>query len=103
MFSGGDFWTSDNYDISVETLVPEDSYAQYKNLYYFPHIGVGTYINEDINYDGKVNSSDVVGIYNYIINADASGRVVWEADVNGDGLVNSADVIKIYNRIINGK
>lgn len=51
----------------------------------------------DVNRDGKVNSTDVVAIYNYI--ASQTGVPAEQADVNGDGQVNSTDVVAVYNVI----
>ncbi|MBR3114733.1 MAG: dockerin type I repeat-containing protein, partial [Bacteroidaceae bacterium] len=54
----------------------------------------------DVNGDGEVNTSDVVAVYNFII--DGTGVTKEAADVNGDGDVNSTDVVAIYNLIISG-
>ncbi|MBR1917102.1 MAG: dockerin type I repeat-containing protein, partial [Bacteroidaceae bacterium] len=54
----------------------------------------------DVDGDGNVNTSDVVAIYNFII--DGTGVTEEAADVNGDGDVNSTDVVCIYNFIISG-
>jgi uncharacterized protein YjdB len=54
----------------------------------------------DVNGDGDVNTSDVVAVYNFII--DGTGVTKEAADVNGDGDVNSTDVVAIYNLIISG-
>lgn len=56
----------------------------------------------DVDLDGVINSSDIVSVYNYIINGEESGIIKACADVNGDGTINSADVTTIYNLIING-
>ncbi len=56
----------------------------------------------DVNHDGDVNSADVVAIYAYIIEGDASGYTKEAADVDGSGDVNSADVVAVYDIIING-
>ncbi len=56
----------------------------------------------DVNGDGDVNSADVVAIYAYIIEGDASGYTKEAADVDGSGDVNSADVVAVYDIIING-
>ena len=57
----------------------------------------------DVNRDGDVNSADVVAIYAYIIEGDASGYTKEAADVDGSGDVNSADVVAVYDIIINGE
>lgn len=58
----------------------------------------------DVDGNGLLNSADVVSVYNYIIDGDASGIDKSTANVDGDtdGNVNSADVVAIYNYIING-
>ena len=56
----------------------------------------------DVNHDGDVNSADVVAIYAYIIEGEASGYTKEAADVDGSGDVNSADVVAVYDIIING-
>ncbi|MBR3634471.1 MAG: hypothetical protein IKN51_08100, partial [Bacteroidaceae bacterium] len=57
-------------------------------------------VQGDVNGDGEVNTSDVVAVYNFII--DGTGVTKEAADVNGDGDVNSTDVVAIYNLIISG-
>lgn len=49
----------------------------------------------DINRDGKVNSTDIVAVYNCIENTALS----YNADTNGDGKINSTDIVAIYNFI----
>ena len=62
----------------------------------------------DVNRDRYVNSADVVAIYNYIINGEASGFAADATNVNGDideegkPSVNSADAVAVYNYIIDG-
>ena len=56
----------------------------------------------DVTGEGDVNSADVVAIYAYIIEGDASGYTKEAADVDGNGEVNSADVVAVYDIIING-
>lgn len=53
----------------------------------------------DVNGDGDVNSSDVVAVYSYITEPNASEYTLEEADVNGDGEVNSSDVVALYDII----
>lgn len=57
----------------------------------------------DVNQDGEVNTSDVVAIYNYIVEGGNSGVELLYADVNGDGEVNTSDVTMVYNIITNGE
>ncbi len=56
----------------------------------------------DVDLDGQINSSDVVSIYNYIINGESSGILEACADINGDGTINSADVAAEYNLMTYG-
>ena len=56
----------------------------------------------DVNGDGSVNTADVVAVYTYIENGDASGFTREACDVNGDSNVNTADVVAIYTLIIGG-
>lgn len=56
----------------------------------------------DVDLDGQINSSDVVSIYNYIINGESSGILEACADINGDGTINSADITAEYNLITYG-
>ncbi|MCQ2113216.1 MAG: M6 family metalloprotease domain-containing protein [Bacteroidaceae bacterium] len=59
------------------------------------------YAAEDVNRDGKVNATDVMLIYNYIL-ASSSPEVATDepCDVNKDGKVNATDVMIIYNYIL---
>ena len=51
----------------------------------------------DVNFDDKVNISDVVAVINHI-----AGIEVWDiADINGDDKVNITDVVDIINIIAN--
>ena len=56
----------------------------------------------DVNHDDKVNTADVVAVYTYITEGDASGFIREDCNVNGDDAVNTADVVKIYDLIIHG-
>ena len=87
--------------------VPKQSIDDYKSddwwkLFYNIAEWKDDTISGDVNGDDKVNSADVVAVYNYIINGEASNFAKEIADVNGDGDVNSADVVAIYRYIING-
>ena len=57
-------------------------------------------IKGDVNNDGSVNTADVVAIYNFIEQGDASGISRYAANVNGDDYVNTADVVAVYDIII---
>ena len=61
-----------------------------------------TWKKGDVTGEGDVNSADVVAIYRYIIEGEASGFAKTKADVDGNGEVNSADVVAVYKIIING-
>ncbi|MBP5732032.1 MAG: hypothetical protein J6W50_04905, partial [Bacteroidaceae bacterium] len=54
----------------------------------------------DVNGDGSKNTADVVAVYSFIEQGEASGITKEAADVNGDGSVNTADVVAIYTAII---
>ena len=54
----------------------------------------------DVDADGNINTADVVAVYAFIIQGEASGFTAKKADVNGDGDVNSADVVAIYTAIV---
>ena len=61
-----------------------------------------TWKKGDVTGEGDVNSADVVAIYRYIIEGEASGFAKAKADVDGNGDVNSADVVAVYKIIISG-
>lgn len=56
----------------------------------------------DVNHDDEANVSDVVAVYNFIVNGASSTLSKENVDVNADDLVNVADVVAIYNYIVNG-
>ena len=79
-------------------VVPKGSADKYKSV--LPKCNV-VELNEpieDVNADTKVNTVDVVSVYNYITNG--TGIASYHADVNLDGSVNTADVVAIYEHII---
>ena len=55
----------------------------------------------DVNLDGVINSSDVVAIYNFISEGEASNILQENADINADGVVNSSDAVALYTTIAN--
>ena len=61
------------------------------------------YSRADVNRDDKINTTDVVGIYSYIEQGDASGITRAWADANRDTQVNTTDVVAVYDLIINGE
>ena len=60
-------------------------------------------VKGDVNGDGKVNTADVVAVYTFIEQGDASGFTREACDVNADGSVNTADVVAIYSIIVKGE
>lgn len=81
--------------------VPGGSVSKYKNDSYWKLYSnitdLKNFVNCDVNNDGKVNSTDIVAIYNYI--STKTGVTLEKADVNGDGKVNSTDIVTVYNHI----
>ena len=59
-------------------------------------------VKGDANGDFKINTADVVAVYDFIEKGAASGFIREACDVNGDDAVNTADVVAIYSIIING-
>lgn len=57
----------------------------------------------DVNQDGLINTADVVAIYSYIANGEASGIEKIYADVNGDGEVDADDIDNVYAIITYGE
>jgi len=55
----------------------------------------------DINMDGKVNTTDVLTVYSYILRG-ISAEEALEADINNDGKINTTDVLAIYRIILGG-
>lgn len=54
----------------------------------------------DVDCDGKINTADVIAVYNFIIDPSMSNVDKQRADANADGTVNTADITTIYNIII---
>ena len=54
----------------------------------------------DVNGDGRINSSDVMRIYEYMA-GQQNGTPFELLDVNGDNRVNSSDVMRIYEIMSN--
>ncbi len=52
----------------------------------------------DINGDGKIDSSDIKEIENYIMGNPSPYFDVKKADINNDGVVNVADIVFIINK-----
>mgnify|MGYP002623292638 CR=1 FL=1 len=54
----------------------------------------------DVNNDGEVNITDVVGLANYVMGDTPSNFVLGNADVNSDNDVNVTDVVKLANIVM---
>jgi len=54
----------------------------------------------DVNGDGLVNVTDIIGVVNYILNTPSATFVAEAADVNEDGIINVTDIIAIVNSIL---
>ena len=54
----------------------------------------------DVNGDGEVNVTDVVGLANHVMGDTPNSFVLGNADVNGDGDVNVTDVVKLANLVM---
>lgn len=54
----------------------------------------------DVNGDGKVNVTDIVSLYNYIL-GNTAGVDESSVDRNGDGKVNVTDIVSLYSIILN--
>jgi len=54
---------------------------------------------EDVNQDGKIDTQDVLQIYNYI--QDSTSSTGEQEDVNQDNTVDTQDVLKVYEYIQN--
>ena len=58
---------------------------------------VAAFIDEDVNYDGMVDTQDVLAIYEYMrTQKRKSPTIIY--DVNNDGKVDSQDVLTIYKK-----
>ncbi|MGN1213861.1 MAG: dockerin type I repeat-containing protein, partial [Bacteroidaceae bacterium] len=54
----------------------------------------------DVDCNGKINSADIIAVFNFIIDPSITNIDKKRADANGDGTVNTADITTIYNIII---
>lgn len=57
-------------------------------------------LHGDINNDGKVNVTDIVALYSYIL-GNTEGVDESVADLNDDGKVNVTDIVSLYSIILN--
>ncbi len=92
---------SGNYDgyFLLGNLAPEN-FPEGFNLNLDAIVGIEPPTPSDVNHDNKVNSADVIGVYNYIQLGNRSGLSSTVADVNQDKSVNGTDVVSIYNDIV---
>ena len=57
-------------------------------------------VTGDVNGDGEVNVTDVVGIANYVMGSIPNSFIVDNADVNNSGDVDVTDVVKLANIVM---
>ena len=84
---------------SLFTLTTRTLTAQYPadQVLKFTLDDVAAFINEDVNFDGMVDTQDVLAIYEYMrTQKRRSPTTVY--DVNNDGKVDSQDVLTIYKK-----
>ena len=60
-------------------------------------------INElgDFNEDGALDILDVIGIVNYIIQAENNNYHLWACNINEDNNIDILDIIYLINIILN--
>lgn len=87
-------------------VVPKDRTLAYQDAeqwrdFFFMEEGEPSYniISGDANGDGKVDSSDINAIVDYIMIGKTEGFIFNNADTNGDQKVNVADIVQILNII----
>lgn len=84
---------------SLFTLTTRTLTAQYPadQVLKFTLDDVAAFIDEDMNYDGMVDTQDVLAIYEYMrTQKRRSPTIIY--DVNNDGKVDSQDVLTIYKK-----
>lgn len=84
---------------SLFTLTTRTLTAQYPadQVLKFTLDDVAAFIDEDVNYDGMVDTQDVLAIYEYMrTQKRRSPTIIY--DVNNDGKVDSQDVLTIYKK-----
>ena len=59
---------------------------------------VESFAREDVNHDGTIDTQDVLGVYDFMQNAECD---LNRFDVNADGTVDTQDVLKIYETMQN--
>lgn len=84
---------------SLFTLTTRTLTAQYPadQVLKFTLDDVAAFIDEDVNYDGMVDTQDVLAIYEYMrTQKRKSPTIIY--DMNNDGKVDSQDVLTIYKK-----
>lgn len=84
---------------SLFTLTTRTLTAQYPadQVLKFTLDDVAAFIDEDVNFDGMVDTQDVLAIYEYMrTQKRKSPTIIY--DVNNDGKVDSQDVLTIYKK-----
>jgi len=84
---------------SLFTLTTRTLTAQYPadQVLKFTLDDVAAFIDEDVNYDGMVDTQDVLAIYEYMrTQKRRSPTIIY--DLNNDGKVDSQDVLTIYKK-----
>lgn len=84
---------------SLFTLTTRTLTAQYPadQVLKFTLDDVAAFIDEDVNYDGMVDTQDVLAIYEYMrTQKRKSPTIIY--DVNNDGKVDSQDVLTIHKK-----
>lgn len=92
------FTLNGNVDVSsivLKDVLLSDSRGAIRDVTVESAISLG-----DVNGDGMVNVTDIIGIVNYILNTPSASFVVDAADVNEDGIINVTDIIAIVNSIL---
>ena len=57
-------------------------------------------VNGDVNGDGAISVSDVMGLVNYILDQNNDYFIIANADVNGDGTISVSDVMALVKIIL---
>lgn len=92
---GREYWMGDFYWMYYSFEYLDDA-----ELSAFMNLEGNTPLMGDVNGDGMVNVTDIIGIVNYILNTPPTTFVAGAADVNEDGIINVTDIIAIVNSIL---
>jgi thermitase len=60
------------------------------------------FLRGDVNADGKINTSDIVYLINYLFISGPAPVPLRAGDVNADGLINASDVVYLTNYLFIG-